>query len=207
MGLSIDRISILSFLIMMMSGRGFVFLEHSSLRADFKDFSFSGKSFKFVLLSLRIECVFSIDFFLTFAIYRRVGQRIKSENQLDKSDVLVFCRFVHKVQTLSAFNWCPKSNQMSEKRFMFQNFQRCFLTNLSNSFFCLYRLNAPFHCLSWAELAQLAPVCYLSADFLSGRSGSAEIYSCLLNISLNIFPTFQYVHSFLINFSVESHWS
>ena len=81
MGLSIDRISILSFLIMMMSGRGFVFLEHSSLRADFKDFkdfSFSGKSFKFVLLSLRIECVFSIDSFLTFAIYRRVGQRINS---------------------------------------------------------------------------------------------------------------------------------
>ena len=79
MGLSIDRISILSFLIMMMSGRGFVFLEHSSLRADFKDFSFSGKSFKFVLLSLRIECVFSIDFFLTLAIYRRVGHRINSK--------------------------------------------------------------------------------------------------------------------------------
>ena len=78
MGLSIDRISILSFLIMMMSGRGFVFLKNSSLRTDFKDFSFSGKSFKFVLLSLRIECVFSIDFFLTFAIYHRVGQRIKS---------------------------------------------------------------------------------------------------------------------------------
>ena len=176
MGLSIDRISILSFLIMMMSGRGFVFLEQSSLRAYFKDFSFSGKSFKFVLLSLRIECVFSIDFFLTFAIYRRVGRRI-NENQLDKSDVLVFCRFVHKVQTVSAFNWCPKSNQMSEKRFMFQTFQRCFLMNLSNSFFCLCRLNAPFHCLS------------------------------LLNISLNNFPTFQCVRSFLINFSVESHWS
>ena len=125
MGLSIDRISILSFLIMMMSGRGFVFLEHSSLRADFKDFSFSGKSFKFVLLSLRIECVFSIDFFLTFAIYRRVGQRI-NENQLDKSDVLVFCRFVHKVQTVSAFNWCPNQIKCLRSDLCFKTFKDVF---------------------------------------------------------------------------------
>ena len=125
MGLSVDRISILSFLIMMMSGRGFVFLEHSSLRADFKDFSFSGKSFKFVLLSLRIECVFSIDFFLTFAIYRRVGQRI-IENQLDKSDVLVFCRFVHKVQTLSAFNWCPNQIKCLRSDLCFKTFKDVF---------------------------------------------------------------------------------
>ena len=40
----------------------FCFLKNFSLRIDFKDFSFSGNSFKFVLLSLRIECVFSIDF-------------------------------------------------------------------------------------------------------------------------------------------------